>query len=316
MVFSSLKAGLAKVLANKRILVTFYLANLLFAFLLMLPMRIGLGSFLGDSGAVRNLSNGLDFPLVHEFFKSNQSMFSIIIVMLAVVALVYWIVNLFLSGGAFAVFSSNAAYSRDTFWGGCGKFFGRFFRLGLLFIPVAGLLLLSDAIWAYLPKIFYGDDVPGSVEYWLSGFRVFWRGFILIIAFVIFDYSRIYTVFTDERSAWKALRRGTGFVLSNIRRTITLGFAFYLLSILLVLGYAPIADALSAPSAFIILLLFVLHQLFMLVRMIFRLALYGGETSMYERLGGDTTPAGPYIDEVKIDDFYATGADPEAPSTA
>ena len=230
------------------------------------------------------------------------------------VAVLYWLANLFLSGGAFSIFALRDSYNSDAFWSGCGRFFGRFLRLGIKFVPVAAILLLSDARLGAVPQLFYGDDVPGSVAYWVSGVRVFWRGFLLVVAFVIFDYARIYMVLTNSPKARTALKRGAGFVLSNFRRTVTLGFAFYLLSVLLILGYAPIADALNAPSMLVVILLVLLHQLYMMVRMSFRLALYGGETEMYKRLGGETAPAAPYIDDVPTGSSYA-GNDSDLPAS-
>lgn len=298
MVFSCLKKGFTLLLSNKRMLLSFYLVNLLFAMMLMIPFRSGLASFLGNSKAAIGLASGLDFPLIREFFQENEAMLPAMILLFAVMAILYWLANLFLSGGAFSVFALRDSYNSESFWSGCGRFFGRFFRLALMFVPLTTILLLSDALLGAVPKLFYGDDIPGSVAYWMSGVRVFWRGFLLVVAFVVFDYSRIYMVLTNSPKARTALKRGAGFVLSNFRRTITLGFAFYLLSVLLILGYAPIADALNAPSTLIVILLVLLHQLYMLVRMSFRLALYGSETEMYRRLGGETTPAQPYIDDV------------------
>lgn len=314
MVFSCLKKGFTLLLSNKRMLVTFYLVNLLFAIVLMIPFRSGLASYLGNSKAAIGLASGIDFPLMREFFQANASMLPAMILLFALVAILYWLANLFLSGGAFSVFALRDNYNSDSFWAGCGRFFGRFFRLALMFVPLAAILLLSDALLGAIPKLFYGDDVPGSVAYWMSGVRVFWRGFLLVVAFVVFDYARIYMVLTNSPKARTALKRGAGFVLSNFRRTVTLGFAFYLLSVLLILGYAPIADVLNAPSALVVILLILLHQLYMLVRMSFRLALYGGEVEMYKRLGGETAPAEPYIDDIPSGPSYA-GSDSDLPTS-
>ena len=81
MVFSCLKKGFTLLLSNKRMLLSFYLVNLLFAVVLMIPFRFGLASYLGNSKAAIGLASGIDFPLLREFFQENSAILPAMIIL-------------------------------------------------------------------------------------------------------------------------------------------------------------------------------------------------------------------------------------------
>ncbi|NIV10648.1 MAG: hypothetical protein GWN62_04930, partial [Aliifodinibius sp.] len=266
MVFYSLRVGFAKMWANKRMLLIFYLANLLSAILLTLPYRSTVSHFVGHSLMGEFLAGQFDMDFLFEFVKENLVIFPVLMSMSFVVALIYWLINIFLSGGALSIFAAERGYTAKEFWGNAAKYFGRYFRLSLWGIPLFLILFSVQYVETGVEKLIFGSDPYESVSYWGDRIRVGLLSLGILLFFMIFDYARIYTVFTDIRQMHIAMWRSIRFTLSNLLRAFMLYFSIIVIGMLVLLSYAYVADMLSAPNSGIIFLLVLLQQLFMLFR--------------------------------------------------
>lgn len=291
MVFACLKAGFEQLWENKRMLLIFYLLNLLMGVVLMLPFRATLSHHIGNSLAGEKLGGTIDMDLLLEFIVKNGPLGGIFIGTGLAVLGAYALGNLFLSGGAYGIFASGEPYSASRFWGNAGKYFGRFLRLFLWGLPILFILFSIQFIVTGAQEIFWGSDPYQYIPYWSNWLKWGMRVFALFAFFIIFDYGRIYTVKLDERNMKKAILAGLRFTWKNLRRTVTLAFTFSLLGIIALLIYNPIADLLSAPNEAIVILLFLWQQSFILFRMMLRLGLYSAQIHLYNELSGPAAPA-------------------------
>ncbi len=284
MIIDSIKAGIRLMWSNKRIVLIYYLANLLFGIILMLPFRSVLSSFVGNSLMGEMLADRLDMDFLFEFFKENHNLLSTYTVLLLVLPTAYWLLNLFLSGGAFSVFISNQKYASPLFWGNAANYFGRFIRLVLWSIPVFVVLFCLQFFWTATQRIFFGSDPYQYVTYWGGWIKVGLRYFSLVLYFLVLDYARIHAVTTDERRMRISLWQGVKFAFINFWKTFALALLFFLLGIIALIIYNPMADLLHAPSSLVILLLFIWQQVYMVFRMVLRVTLYSGEVRLYQAL--------------------------------
>jgi len=284
MVFANLKAGFLRMWANKRIVLIFYLASLFFGFAFMLPLRGMLKSFVGNSLISGQLAGPLNIDVLSEFIVNNRGFTSMTAGMFPFLFALYGLTGLFLSGGAFAVFDLETTYSAKRFWGNSAYFFGRFFRLFLYTIPLFLLFLFIPTGLSALQKLIFGADPPEYIAYWGKWARIGLRYFGLVIGFLILDYARIITVFRDEQNMRSAIAGGIRFVFSNFRRTFTLIFAFWLIGVIALLIYNPVSDLFAASNVGFVIAMILAQQLFMFFRMTLKLALWGGEVSLYKAL--------------------------------
>jgi len=259
----------------------------------MLPFRATLSRHIGNSLAGEKLGGTIDMDLLLEFMMKNSALGGVIVGTGLVVLGIYALGNLFLSGGAYGIFISGDKYNAARFWGDAGKYFGRFLRLFLWGVPILIILFSLQFIVTGVQKIFWGSDPYEYVPYWGMWLKLGLRAFALFMFFLIYDYGRIYTVKFDEHNMKKAILAGLRFILKNLRRTVTLAFAFSLLGIIALLIYNPVADLLSAPNVAIIILLFLWQQLFIIFRMMLRLGLYSGQVHLYNELSLPAAPAAP-----------------------
>jgi hypothetical protein len=284
MILNSLKSGFAQVRTNKRLVVVFYLANLLFGLLLMLPLRSILAEFVGDSVMGSKLGGLLDMDFLFEFIKHKGEAASAFGGLILIVPAVYWLFTLFLSGGAFAVFASGEKYNPTMFWGSAAKYFGRFIRLALWSIPVFAILFCVQFLETGIQRLTFGSDPYQNITYWGSWIKLGLRSISILLFGLILDYARIHVVLTDERRMRTSLLQGIKFAFGNFLQTFGLALLLLIIGAVALVIYNPIADSLSAPNALIVFMLFVWQQVYMIFRTMLRLTLYSSQMQLYRQL--------------------------------
>jgi hypothetical protein len=287
MILSSLKAGFAQVRANMRMVVVFYAANLFFGLLLMLPLRAIVKNFIGDSTMGLKLGGSLDMDFLFELVKNNSQLFSTFGALMLIVPACNWLFMLFLSGGALTIFSGDEKYAPALFWGSAAKYFGRFCRLALWSLSVFALLFCVQYLESGAQRLIFGKDPYQNITYWGGWISVGLRAMILLFCGMILDYARIHAVLTDEQKMRISLMQGIRFVLGNFLQTFGLALLLLIVGAITLVIYNPLADSFAAPKAFIVLLLFLVQQVYMFFRMMLRLTSYASQLDLYRQLAAE-----------------------------
>jgi hypothetical protein len=272
---------------NKRMVVLFYLVNVLFGLIVMIPFRTILVNFAGHSLVGKSLAEHFDLEFIIEFVRKNDGVFSTLMSLFLVAGAMYWLVGLFLSGGAYGMFVAGEKYSAQLFWKNAGEYFGRFIRLFLWSIPVFVVFYSIQFLENGFIRIFFGKDPYQNIIYWGSMVKTGLGYFGILLYYVVLDYARIYTVRTGERKMRIALWHGISFTFRHFFLTFALSLVMFLIGTIALLVYNPIADALHAPNALVVILLLVVQQCYILFRMLLRLILYAGQTSLHKHKAGE-----------------------------
>ena len=266
---------------NKRLLIPFYLTNLFSGLLVMLPLYFALDDFIWKSTMRQQIGAAMDYNFLFEFLHYGSSGIAATQTMVTFVPLVYWIVALFLSGGALIVFARGDKYSPIVFWGGSAAIFGRFIRLFLMALPVLAVLFCLRYLESLAEYIIYGSDPYEYIMYWGAWVKL-GLGFIgLILYGLIFDYARIHLAITDNRKVRKSLLAGIKFAARNPAKTLLLAFILFAAGGLMVLIYYLMSGLFTAGNWFGLALLILWQQLYIICRMALRLTLYSSEMEMY-----------------------------------
>jgi len=300
MILTSMKSGVAQMWANKRMVLVFYLANLVFGLLLMLPLRSIVARFAGHSLMGAELAGKLDMDFLFEFFKYNRAASSTFGGLILIVPAIYWLFVLFLSGGALATFANEEGYNSQRFWGSSAKYFGRFFRLALWCVPVFAVLFCLQFPETGIQRLVFGSDPYQYVSYWGGWIKVGLRYLSILLFGLVLDYARIHVVLTDERRMRVSLWQGIRFAFGNFLQTFGLVLLLFVIGVAALAIYNPVADSFWAPNVLIVLLLFLWQQIYMFFRMMLRLTLYSSQLHMYRGLSAAqrTLPA---TDEVPLE---------------
>jgi hypothetical protein len=260
--------------------VVFYLASLFFGFLVVLPMWSLLDRFAGQTLMGRDIAQGLDADFLFELIAYNSGSLPGLAVPLFAFA-IYWLVMLFLSGGALSVFARGDGYQPAAFWGASAKYFGRFLRLALWSLILVLVVALLPLLAVGLQRLFFGADPYQNVIVWGS---IVQTGLALLgLAFVgiCFDYGRVHAVLNDEKKMRRSLWHGVRFTFRNFAATVGLALLLLIVSTVVLATYRPVSNLLGAPTTIAVLLLFFLQQIYMVWRVLMRLTRYGAEIELY-----------------------------------
>ncbi|MCP4604011.1 MAG: hypothetical protein GY847_26400 [Proteobacteria bacterium] len=279
-----LSRGLRQLKKQKRLILPYYLANLFFALLVALPVGLLLKAFANGSLMQKHSTVGIQWDFLLEFIHYNKHAQSSLIGLAVVAAAAYWTLNLFLSGGALALFAGNEKYSPRAFWGGNARFFGRFARLGLMVLLILVLLLCARFVVDFGVWLVFGSDPYQYILYW-SGWIKVGLGYIgILLTYMIFDYARIDLVLRNETKTRRSLWRSVKLVCTNLQTTTTLALILFVIGAALPVLFLGLLGLAIAPNTATLILLFSLQQLYIISRMILRLTSYASQMELIYRL--------------------------------
>ena len=286
---------------HKKAVMFFYLGNLSIAGLLALPFMVVFERSLGSGVYREKLLRSLDYDwlmLFGERVTGFASTFSPAVMgvgpfarnldalldgklfdfPLALLALggVYVVLNSFFLSAALGSFGLDPkGTTMGGFLGNGGEFFGRFLRLAILAFLAFYFLnaWVGEPLKALVSHISVGALQETSVLFWKNARFVL---LLLLFLFVnmVFDYARIKTVLEDRTSIILAFLSALTFCISHFLPAL----AFYLmitgLGVLWVLIYTVGDSLLPQQHWFLILVVFVWQQLYVVGRLSLKLLFY------------------------------------------
>jgi hypothetical protein len=265
-------------------LLPIYLMNLFFGILIMLPFAKALDDFVWKSMMREKLGEAMNYDFLFEFLHYGSSGLASVQGMIMTVPFIYWVVALFLSGGAFVSLAKGEKYTPAAFWGGAAGYFGRILRLAMMAIPVVALLFCIRYLESLVEWIFFGSDPYEYIVYYGAWIKM-GLGFVGFILFgLVFDYARIHLVLTDNHKVRSSLWHGFRFAATNFGKTFFLSFVLFITGWVMVFIYCIISPLFSGPSWAMVILLVIWQQLYIIFRMMLRLTAYSSQMEMFRKV--------------------------------
>ncbi len=281
-VSKAISSGLCAAARAKFLVFIFFACNLLVAAVVAAPMHDAIAAHLGNSKMGAELVRGFSAAWLTEFQIANEGFLRGFTSAIFWAALLFLLLNTILSAGAFEVFVRGEGAGMHAFGRGLGKYFARFVRLAI----VASALYFV-AFWFWNGPVDgwiragWRDSVLERTEFWL----LFARDVLLLATAlavnVVVDYAKADLVIHQHRSAVASLGHAAGFVLRHFGRVMTIYIAVGLLSVAAALVYAVFARYFPQDSAVTVLSWFLVAQVLMWFRWMFRLASWGATTAFY-----------------------------------
>jgi hypothetical protein len=264
----------------------FWFWNVAFAAAVAAPVAALLARDLSHSLYAQELMFRFDLQYLLEMGGKTRGWPAALLAPLALVAAGgYLLVSVFLAGGAITVFATpERRYVPAAFFQGCGRNFGRLFRLllwsavcyGVILGLHAGLRALGARLWRdsmeERPVVLYG---------WGSALLVL---LLFLAVNMVFDYAKIRLVAEDSRRSLRAALGSFRLVWSNLGLT---SFTYALVTaaaVLLLLAYLGLSGWLPRHRGWWLLLVLVVQQAYMLARMGVRLLYFASQTEVYRKL--------------------------------
>lgn len=203
--------------------------------------------------------------------------------LLAGLTFLYVLISTFLAGAFIGTYAKDYRLSFTEFLMEGAKYFGRLFRLSLLSLIVYYLLFIWLFDWATNKIPVWTANEPSEmtpfIYYMVKNSLVL---LLLAIVTLCVDYARIRIVVEDRISALVALVAGTRFALRNFRKAFGLYLLLILFGVAFIAIYAMIEKQIPQHTYAMILLTFVLGQIYLMARMWLKASFYASQTTLYQ----------------------------------
>ena len=279
-IMTAYKTGLVDALKEKKMLLWLYGFNLIFAYLLTMPVSMMLSKALNNTTAASKVLEAFDISIfatiMDQYGKSLSFSRSIL-----TIGLLYMVVNIFFAGGILKIFSGDGKFNLSDFLGGCVKYFNRFLRLFLFSVLWLILIFILQLLLSKIFGLFTKNASTEHLSIILFFIRILFTGILLAFVNMVFDYAKIMTVCNDFTAMFQTMKNAIIFVIMSLRKTTSL-YALYLFTAIILLAvYLLVESLLSVNSAFMVVVFFILSQLYMLTRVWIRLSFFAGQYTFY-----------------------------------
>lgn len=296
-IFEAASKGAKFVLGNKKMVFIIYLINLFFGMIVVYPVYKYISSFTSNSISADAILERFNYTFLVEMFIKCSKYVGNFSASVLIAGVFYVIVSIFIAGGILKILKSDNKFDSFSFFGGCGEFFLRFFRL---FIYSLIFILLYFVFFIILSEIF----VPSSKTVIFIFGLFFIAGFCFID--MIFDYAKIETVFSENRKMHLSLFNSIVFTFKNFFKVILLYSFIFLAGILLFLIYILILNISSETTVPGILLMVIIQQIYIFSKFLIQTLFYsaqfyyftGNITTLPEKIPDNTTE-----DEISQEEF-------------
>jgi hypothetical protein len=285
-IFKAYFAGLKSAGKSQKTAAVIYAVIFLLALVLAIPFHTALLSQTGNSIALHALLKHFNYTIFSDFMNSSGKVINIFILAALWMGIFYFLFTVFFTGGILNVLSNgNGKFSIMSFLWGCGKYFFRFFRLGIYLLIIQ--FLMAVIIFFPLSKILSANyEVTlneASLFYiFLTGVLIFAVIFILIL--IIGDYAKIILFNNDSKKVIRAIGKSFQFVFKHLSGTYTLYILILTAPVLLIIFYFLLDNAVGMISGFTIFIMFLIQQAFIWLRILIKIWFLGSELSFYKNL--------------------------------
>ncbi len=279
MIATGLKSGFSQMWASRRMVALYYSFNLLFGILVLLPFWM-LARNLAKESRILEMNGGWAH-FIFDIINHHNSALGLAAGLAGILALVYFLFALFLSGGVLGIFGHGDPFTCARFWGHAGGYFFRFFRLLLWSLPVCLVLFFLRLLAVGVERLFFGETPYESISFWF-GFAANLLSLLgLFLYHIILDYARIDAVVTGRRQMRISLVKGIRVTFGHFFSTFGLALTVFLAGALTLGFYYLIRMGLEPGGNFLLFVVFLIQQAVVFFRMMLKLALFAGECRLY-----------------------------------
>lgn len=281
----AIRIGLRAARRNAWMVAIFYATNLLLAAIVAAPMYDAIRSHLGHSDTAQRLADSFDLGWLMQFRLANGDLLQHTATLIAWTGVLFLALNTVLSAGAFESFAHPEQARLGTFGYGLGRFFFRFARLALMASVLYFVafwfwnVLMADAL-----EQAFKDSVHEAPLFYLNWLRVALLFATVFVINAIVEYAKADLVLDDHHgSAFGALGHAAGFVFARFGQVMAIYLFLGLLTTITIFLYAAFARYFPQSNVVTVFIWFVIAQVLLFVRWMFRLASWAAALTYYRR---------------------------------
>jgi hypothetical protein len=286
MIATVTREGFAAARRNPALAATLWLLNLALALAAGVPGWLALSSVIGTLPEADGLHERFSVGILVDIVEMRPGLLGGLALAAMGVGFLGLLVGAAATGGALEVLTSRDERPfAHRFGRGAGRFFVRFLRAGLATVVVGALAagLTAGPLFAlggYLRR----ESGSAATAYGVSFAAMLVGALVVLLCLLALDAARVRIVREDARRVLPLLRSGFAVVLGHPVKWLGT-WAVNAAALLVALGlYLAFRNAVPAGTGPLVALLFVVQQVFVLVRSWLRVALLGSEKALVDRL--------------------------------
>ena len=279
-IFSAYKNGLVTVWKEKKLLFWVYGFNLIFAYVLAMPISMMLSRALAKTTAAEKMLESFDYAIyssIMEGFGQGISLGRLLIS----IGLFYMILNIFLSGGILSALIKGQKLNITEFLSECVLYFNRFLKLFLISLVLLLMVFLLNMLLSRLFGYFTEEAATEHLSIILFMTRVIILVIVLAFINLLFDYAKIMTVVYDYHKMMETVKLALMFIMMSLIKTVGLYKLYLFTAVGIFLLYWVVESALQVSSGFMVLVFFIWTQIYMILKLWVRLGFFAGQYSFY-----------------------------------
>lgn len=263
--------GIKRATSEGRLVWLLWLVNVLFASLVYFQFSDYMNQVLSRSEAAENFLKTFDMNTFFELLTHNGEKLNAIVSLAILLLIGYIFTSVFLNGGIlFTLIHPRKTEKKrrlaPLFFGGGGKFFGRFVRLLIysliLWLGIIFVILILNMILKPITK----GGTNEVLMFYLILVRVVIALLLVFLVKMIVDYARIKIVVEDSRKVFRPLFQAVGFVFRKLRSTLAIYYIFMLTAAAVFILYLLVQKTVKTHALLPILFAFIIGQIFILSR--------------------------------------------------
>ncbi|MGB6339065.1 MAG: hypothetical protein WBF32_04760 [Candidatus Aminicenantaceae bacterium] len=289
-VLSSFGNGIKRAFLEPKMVVVLWLVNFVSASVIYFLFSGYLSDVIGNRLVAANFLKGFDFETFFELIIHEGEAWHWIFYVAFILAFLYYWVSLFLHGGILVMLKARGITGelkgRDprfapAFFQGAGKYFGRFFRLTIYSLLVwLGFGVLYFVLNLALKLLEAGGTNEQAIFY-LFWVRVIIILFLYFLVRMICDYARIRIVAEDSKAVFGSLIQAIRFVFRNFFKTSILYYLVLITGLAIFGIYWIVQKMVPTQTLLLILVAFLIGQVFILSRGWLKIALQAAQLHFY-----------------------------------
>ncbi len=274
--------GLGTAWNSKRMTLLLYILLLIFTFTVIIPFFSVLKKETGYSMSVYPLLKNFDFTVYADFLQHSGKAVKPFVSIAIWLSVFYIFFGVFLSGGIIhIIYNQENKFSLKEFFAGCGNYILPFLRITIF----SFILQVIIAILVYVPLMGYLDSLKETAESEATLVYTFLTGaaiHLILAAFVMLvtDYAKIMLVVNESKKSFVSFWLSFKFFFRYFFRTVFLYVLLLILPIAFATGYFLFSEhfAITSKQSFVIVV--GVQQIFVLMRIWFKIWFYGSEISL------------------------------------
>ena len=282
-IIKAYKSGLKATINSLQLITIGYLFLLIPALLIAIAYWSSFKSAIGNFIAPGNLLNGFDYTAYTELMRFEGERISAATSQAFLLVIFYIFVGLFISGGIiFSLNNKNSKSSLLSVLTGGSRFFWRFLKLNFYSLIIH--LIIMAII--YLPftflviSSFEGAATEKSTFFLFLPFGIF-HLIVMLYLFTINNYAKFALVHNNSQKVLSSLWTAAKFVTLKFFNTYNLALLLLIVPIIFLLGYMKISGVLEMNSGLMILIVFLVQQIYVWLRMAGKVWFLSGQFEYY-----------------------------------